>query len=271
MKTVRELPGALHAAAGLGSFVFRDLCRRRLFTGFAGLAVFFVLGSTFLVQIDFGGDARRFVLDFCFGALALFGAVLAVVLTAATLREALELGTLDLLLARPVGRGTVFAGLFAGVAAALALFVLVAGGVTAVLAWRYSPSAETAGLPWNGFFFALWVAWLRLLVIASMVYLAAAVVDSAPVAVLLGTLLVIVGEVQGIAAGVWGQGGGGAGTALLLAALRLVPDLRYLQAGIFLHGADVTVSGVTAISLYGLLFAAGYAVLAVFVLHRRAG
>ncbi|MCC5807625.1 MAG: hypothetical protein JJU00_14975 [Opitutales bacterium] len=273
MTPVRRIVGGWCAAATLGAFVFRDLCRRRLFAGFAAVAVIFVLGSSFLAQIDFGGDARRFVLDFCFGALALFGAVLTVALTVVSLREPLERGAVALVLARPVGRGTVGAGLFTGAAAAVTLFVVVAGVVIAGLAWRYSSGPEAAGVSgftWSGYFFALWIAWLRLFVIASMVFLVAAAVDSTAVALLLGFLLVIIGEVHGIAAEVWGQGGEGAAVTLLLAALRLVPDLRYLQPDVFLHGGDVTVSGVAVISLYGLLFAAGYAVLAAYVFHRRA-
>ena len=276
MKAAEGFSGAFRAAAVIGAFAFRDLYRRRFFAGVAVLMLFFAAGSSFLVQIDFGGDPRRFVLDFCFGALALFGTALAVALTAVSLREPVERKTLDLLLVRPCGRGTVFAGLFGGSLAALTLFVLAAGIFVAAFAWRYSPVPETPGggadvFGWGGFAFALWIAWLRLVVIASMAFLVAAVVDSVPVAVLLGLVLAIIGEVHGIAAEVWRQGGEGAVTAGLLAVLRLIPDLRYLQAGVYLHGAEVSASGFAALTLYALIFAAGYAVLAVFVLIRRAG
>lgn len=272
MKAVRELPRDLRAIAVLGGHVFRDVCRRRFFTGIAALALFCVLGSVFLVKVDFGGDPRRFVLDFCFGILALFGAALAVALTALTVREPFERGTVDLLIARPVGRGAVCSGLFLGAVMALTVFVVVIGCVAGVLAMRHAPATGTAAfeIEWAGYFLALWIAWLRLFVIAAMVFFIATLIDSTPIALLVGFLLILIGETHGIAADVWGHGANGTATALLLSVLHLVPDLRHLQATVFLHGTDGTLSEYLAISMYAFLFAAAYSALAVFIVHRRA-
>ncbi|SDT93670.1 ABC-2 family transporter protein [Verrucomicrobium sp. GAS474] len=78
-------------------------------------------------------EQLKFLKDFSFGAMTVFGTLIAVMGTAQTVQGEIESRTLQTILIRPVGRGTFLLGKFAGIAlvlaAAFALMTTVFAGV----------------------------------------------------------------------------------------------------------------------------------------------
>ncbi|HEY8965734.1 MAG TPA: ABC transporter permease subunit [Candidatus Methylacidiphilales bacterium] len=95
-------------------------------------------------------EQLKFLKDFSFGAMTVFGTLIAVMGTAQTVQGEIESRTLHTVLVRPVGRGTFLVGKFAGIAlvlaAAFALMTAVFAGVM-VVKERQLVAAEVAAAP----------------------------------------------------------------------------------------------------------------------------
>jgi ABC-type transport system involved in multi-copper enzyme maturation permease subunit len=115
----------------------REAARQRLLLLFPALGLALVLGAQYLRDFNFGAGELRFITDFGFGALALFGSALSIAATASLFWGELEQGTAHTLLAKPVWRLEFLLGKYLGVAVVLAVFcALLTGTLMAVLATR---------------------------------------------------------------------------------------------------------------------------------------
>jgi Cu-processing system permease protein len=131
VRAATPVAGAARAAAAIAGYELRNAVRSRWLVGYAA---FFVIATDILLRFD--GDAGRALLSL--GSIALFVVPLVALVFGTTyLYASREFN--ELLLAQPVGRGALFAGLYAGLA--LPLVGALAAGIALPFAWHGMPSA----------------------------------------------------------------------------------------------------------------------------------
>lgn len=192
-----------------------EAVRQRLFVFMVVLAMLLVAGVRFLGEFNFGTSELKFIADFGFGALTLFGSVLAIVTTTQLFFSEIENRTALTLLAKPVRRSEFLLGKFAGVFGVLLVFVaLVAGALLAVLAWREGALAGLAGdeavgrgglVSYGGIVLFALVQWLKFGVIAAFTLLIATYASTHLFTVFLGFLVLVICHLQHLALDVWNR------------------------------------------------------------------
>lgn len=106
----------------IAGLTVREASRQRLFPAFVLAGAGLILGVQGLREFNFGSTEEKFIVDFGFGVLGLFGAVLAITATTLLYFSEIEQRTVLTVLAKPVTRGAYLAGKWLGVAALLAAF-----------------------------------------------------------------------------------------------------------------------------------------------------
>ena len=114
---------------------FLEAVRQKFFNSLLLLAVALVASTHFFQQFDFGTSELKFIADFGFGALFVFGSVLAVFFTAQLFFNELENRTVQTLLAKPLHRMEFLVGKWLGGQLVLLAFVLVLSFVLAGILW----------------------------------------------------------------------------------------------------------------------------------------
>ena len=139
---------------------WRELVRQRYIQVVILLGVFLVATSLILADFSFGRERMKFMVDFGFAALSLFGSLLCVVSTAQILNSDFERESVLSLMARAVTRSEYVLGRFLGVWALMALFILLITAVLAALtlgfggyfpdhAMRETEAGQGAALGWS--------------------------------------------------------------------------------------------------------------------------
>ncbi|MDE1170006.1 MAG: ABC transporter permease subunit [Verrucomicrobium sp.] len=229
---------SLRRVAAIAAASFLEAARQRVFLLLLLCALLAIGGARALGGIAFE-EEFKFLKDFGLGAMAVFGAVFAVVGAAQAVQAEIEQRTLALVLARPVGRGEFLWGKFLGLAAVLlASLALMGAALAAVLFLR---SRELAALPGTdpdaareilrqGCDPALLQAWLlvagKVCLTAGVALAVAACATSVFYTVAVTFLIYLAGHLEGVAREAW-LGGGGATLAqkLFLGAVAvLLPD-----------------------------------------------
>ncbi len=156
---------------------FLEAVRQRFFNFLLVLSVSMTLVSLAISGFNFGGNELKFIADFGFGALFLFGSILAVVMSVQLFFAEIENRTAITLLAKPVSRLQFLVGKFIGIALLLAVFVAVMTILLGiVLAARQPVLAEIAAqrgalAPYfslNGLAIFAVLQWARLTIVAAM-------------------------------------------------------------------------------------------------------
>jgi len=260
---------------------FLEAVRQRFFAFLLILGAAMALSSASFRVLDFGHGELKFIADFGFGGMFLFGSVLAVVMTAQLFFSEMDNKTALTLLAKPLGRGEFLFGKFAGAWAVLGVFVAVLSGLLGVVLWareqellllaeqsgKVPPTFSVGGLAQ----FAL-LQWLRLGVVASIVLAISAVARTFLYAVVVGALAVVAGQLQWIAQdAVLKPSDSAAYDALLWLTSRVLPNLQQFNIGDALVLSSVGVEGVAIFSvvLAGSAYMTAYVFLGTLLFKRR--
>lgn len=140
---------------------FLEIRRERVVSVLAGLAVL-AMAITYLFSLLALGEARRIIVDFGMGLGALLGIPLVIFVTTILRHREEQAGGIDLILARPLDRGAFILGKFLGIGAVL-LFWSVLTGILIGLCLITAQEPLSVGLAW-----AVWLLWLKLLVLAAI-------------------------------------------------------------------------------------------------------
>lgn len=162
----------------VGLNTFKDAIRQKIVLLISFVALALTSFSIYAMKMDLGNDALRFVANFTSGALGFFGAVIAITSICQLIYSEIENKTVATLLAKPIGfSGFIFGKIF-GEAMLLALFCalisLVGAGALLVASARIAAIPETMmigeveSLKWLGFAAFVFLAYLRLMVIAAL-------------------------------------------------------------------------------------------------------
>ncbi|MGN0834365.1 MAG: ABC transporter permease subunit [Candidatus Spyradosoma sp.] len=167
----------MKAVALIAGNTFLEAVRQKFFNFLLLLGLALTLVSVGLSGLNFGGTELKFVADFGFGGLFLFGSVLAVVMSVQLFFAEIDNRTAITLLAKPVSRASFVLGKFFGVWLLLGVFTLILAALLGlVLALRQPALAAQAaarGMPepflsLGGLAVFALVQWARLGVVAAM-------------------------------------------------------------------------------------------------------
>ncbi|MEO6001518.1 MAG: ABC transporter permease subunit [Opitutus sp.] len=172
------------------------------------LVLCWVLSARGLRVLDFGATELKFIVDFGFGSIGFFGAVLTVTAMSQLFHREIELRTALTLLAKPMSRAEFLLGKLLGV-------VSVSGGFCAMLTvallltlWARQnamlrESSEPLGLGHSLKYFALIAAgfaqWLKFAVLAALTLFIASFARSQLFSTTAGFLVLMIGHLQFIA------------------------------------------------------------------------
>jgi ABC-type transport system involved in multi-copper enzyme maturation permease subunit len=265
----------------IARITFLEAVRQRFFAFLLMLAAAMVLSSVAFRALDFGHGELKFIADFGFGGMFLFGSVLAVVMTAQLFFSEMENKTALTLLAKPLSRWEFLLGKFLGAWVMLGVFVVTLGGLLGVVLWsreqellliaeqagRMPSTFSLTGLAW----FTL-LQWLRLGVVIAIVLAVSAAARTFLFTVVMGSLAVVAGQLQWIAQdAVLRPAGSFWYDALLWLTTRLLPNLQQFNVGdaLVLGSSNVSAAATLEVAASGLAYVVAYLALGVMAFRRR--
>ncbi len=269
-------PGRCVAIAEL---TLLEAIRQRLFSVLLVLSAGMIAGALFLREFNFGSSELKFIADFGFGAITLFGTVLAVVATAQLFFSEIENRTALTLLAKPVWRTEFVLGKFLGIAFVLLAFTAVTTGVLVAVLWmresalmERAPEAFAEGrlVRYGSVAGFAVLQWLRFSLVAAITLVIAGFANSNLYSVILSFLVVLICHLQYLAHDSWRRLGMGlARVGAMLVAL-VFPNFQMFNVGDRIaagRSLELDVFGGSA--GYAALYLAVFLGLAVFVFRRR--
>jgi ABC-type transport system involved in multi-copper enzyme maturation permease subunit len=240
-----------------------------------------VLSSVSFRVFDFGHGELKFIADFGFGGMFLFGSVLSVVMTAQLFFSEIDNKTALTLLAKPLSRSEFLLGKFFGAWAVLAVFIVVLSGLLGVVMWAREQElvamAEQAGkvpvtFSASGMVQFALLQWLRLGVVIAIVLTVSALARTFLFTVVVGSLAVVAGQLQWIAQdAVLKPTGSVLYGAFLWLSTRLLPNLQQFNIGdaLVLGATGVPGEAVAKVALSGLAYMVAYLFIGTLVFRRR--
>jgi len=262
---------------------FLEAVRQRFFAFLIVLGAAMVLSSLSFRFLDFGHGELKFIADFGFGGMFLFGSVLGIVMTAQLFFSEMDNRTALTLLAKPLSRTEFLLGKFFGAWAVLAVFLFTLSLLLGSVMWAREQTllmqAEQRGLPpVNGLFsgggmmtYAL-LQWLRMGVVIAIVLTISSIARTFLFAVIVGALAVVAGQLQWIAQDVLLKPTESLTyKAFLWTSSRLLPNLQQFNIGdaLVLEPASVPADAIPWVVASGVFYMAAYLVLAAFIFRRR--
>mgnify|MGYP000939978989 CR=1 FL=1 len=113
---------------------FRETVRDRILYGLVAFALIVLPGSRLVISLSVGQEVR-ILKDFGYGAIALFGLLIAVVSGTALLFKEMDKRTIYVLVAKPVRRWELLVGKYFGLLATLLLAFLIMTATLALTLW----------------------------------------------------------------------------------------------------------------------------------------
>lgn len=231
----------LSRVLAIARVTFLEALRQRFLAFLLVLAAGFTLGSLPLRAIDFGHGELKFLADLGFGALLLFGTVLAIVLPAQLLYGEIDNRTALTLLAKPLGRGEFLVGKFLGTWAVLGVFTVTLTALVGVILLGREPVAVARALSLQvtppevdlaGLCQHALLQWLRLGIVSATALLVGALAQTFLYTVAVSSMAVLAGQLVWIAQDALAKPDGSAALrAGLWVATRLLPNLQAYNLG----------------------------------------
>ncbi len=276
MRSVRFSAGRMFLVART---TWVEAVRQRLFALVLVGAGCVVASSLFLREFNFGASELKFIADFGFGAMTLFGSVLAIVATAQVFFGELENRTVLTLLAKPVLRSEFVLGKFVGVGWIVAAFLgVVALTLICILKWRAltmgaalaEAVAGAAPVATSAVVVFTVLQGLKLLIVCAFTLLIASYAQTHLFTVLTSFVVLVICHLQPTALGVWeravGWGPKVAGGALAV----LVPNFQLFNVGdAIATGAAVDPGRVAVVAGYAVVYVSVVLALAVWSFRHR--
>ncbi|MGF1483816.1 MAG: ABC transporter permease [Opitutales bacterium] len=278
----------------IGANTFREAVRQRFFAFLIVLALGLVGSSLFFARFDFGNQQIKFVADFGFGAILLFGTILAVVMAAQLLYSEIDNRTALTMLAKPVRRWEFIVGKWLGLLLLLAVFcgamfliltlmlyqrevALIEAAEAAVgraaLLESDTPFADGGLVSYSGLALFALLQWLRLCLLAALTIFIGAFSGTNLYTVVVGFFATLICQLQYIAADGVAQTENIFLKAFTFVFSRVFPNLQLFNVGdvlVFPFTASEPL-GVAPSEIIGvsLLYTAVFLGLAVYAFRKR--
>ena len=256
-----------------------EAVRQRFVSVLLVLSMGMIAGAQFLGEFNFGASELKFITDFGFGAITLFGTVLAIILSAQLFLAEIENRTALTVLAKPLLRSEFVLGKFTGIAVVLLAFTAVSTGVLVFVLWmregglmRTAPDAFEHGrlVQYGGIATYAVIQWLKFCVVAALTLVIAGFASGHLTCVVLAFLIVLICHLQYLAHESWRRVAsvGGRVAAFLLATI--IPNFQIFNVGDRLAAGEALDASVAGGSLlYGAFYVAVFLALAILVFRRR--
>jgi ABC-type transport system involved in multi-copper enzyme maturation permease subunit len=273
---------SLTRAGWIARITFLEAIRQRFFAFLLVLSAAMVVSSVSFRFMDFGHSELKFVADFAFGGMFLFGSVLALVMTAQLFFAEIDSRTALTLLAKPLSRTEFLLGKFIGIWAVLGVFVFSLAFLQGIILWsraqelivlatengRVAPEFSSGGLAT----FAL-LQWFRLGVVAAMVLMVSAVARTFLFAVVVGAMTIVAGQLQWLAqeALLKPSEAGALTKGLLWLSSRVIPNLQQFNIGdtLVLDPKALPAEAIGPVVLSGAFYLVAFLALASLAFRRR--
>jgi len=251
----------------------REAGRQKAFTFLLVLALALVLGAQSLREFHFGSPELKFVSDLGFGAMAFFGAILAVVATAQLFFGELEHRTVRTLLAKPVGRTEFILGKYLGVAVVTGVFCGLLTVVLAGVLWtretslmRELPEVRTGGrlVDYGQVAAVGLLQWLKLVVLSALTLLVASYAQTQLFTMATGFLVGVICHLQYLALEAAARGAGPVSRVVAGLVALVLPNFQ-----LFTAAGTVAWIQVAGVALYAFAYVTAACALAVFSFRRR--
>jgi ABC-2 type transport system permease protein len=257
----------------------REAAREKLFHLFLLLGFAGVVGARGLRDFAFGMSELKFVADCGFGAIALFGALLAIVVPARLFFREVDTGTLLTLLAKPVRRAEFLLGKFLAVVALTAVFCGFLTVLLAAVLWtresellRQMPETFLRGerIGFGAVLLGGFLQWLKLCVLTAFVLLIASFAETELFVVACGFAVLIICHLQHLVRGFYGRGAPSLGRQAAMFVADVFPNFQLfdLPAAVASSSALAWPS-VVRIAVYALGYVVAACGLAIFSFRRR--
>lgn len=256
-----------------------EAARQKLFAFFVFLALALVLGARWFRDFNFGAPELKFLADCGFGAMAFFGAALAITATAQLFFSEIENRTALTLLAKPVWRAEFILGKYLGIVALLAGFCLLLTAVLAAVLWwregelmREFPEAFAQGrtIHYASVVIAGLLQWLKLAVLAALALLVASFAQTQLFTVVSGFFILVACHLQYLAQDAYGRTGSSFGRVVGGALVSIFPNFQLFALSDSLTLTDAASwTGIARVAVYGLGYIAAAGALAVFSFRHR--
>lgn len=261
---------------------FLEAVRQKFFNSLLLLAVALIGSVHFFQQFDFGTGELKFIADFGFGALFVFGTVLAVFSTAQLFFNELENRTALTLLAKPVHRLEFLVGKWLGAQLVLLVFVLVLCFVLAgILWWRESAllsqmaleSEGSQALVRYGDLFALgFLQWIKFGIISAITLFIGSFSNTNLYTIIVSFFIIVVCQLQYIARDAYAEITLGASRWLVALLALIFPNFQLFNVSdrmILVSNEALPIAVIVQIAAYGLLYISVFLGLSLLHFRRR--
>ncbi len=247
------MSGSLLTVGSIGANTFREAVRQRFFAFLIVLALG-LAGSAFLfLRFDFGNEQLKFEADFGFGAILLFGTILAVVMSAQLLFSEIDNRTALTMLAKPVRRWEFIVGKWVGLTLLLAVFCAALFTILAIRLYlreaglrevadqqigagrllpSESPFADGGGIvSFSGLALFAFLQWLRLCLLAAITLFIGSFAGTSLYTVVVGFFVTMICQLQYIASDATDETSHPLLVAFTFAFTRIFPNLQLFNVG----------------------------------------
>ncbi|MGB0371936.1 MAG: ABC transporter permease [Opitutales bacterium] len=252
----------------------REAIRQKLVLALSFCSVAIVSGSLFFQQFNFGDSELKFVVDFGFGAMTFFGAILSIFATAQLYFSELDQRTVHTLLARPISRASFIFGKALGAMVVVSSFLALTGlTLLAVVSYRSSQLGLPSG-SWIGtdvLVFAL-LQCMRSMILIALVMFIGSYARSQLLTVVIVLFLWIVFQIQYIATDAWSDAGAGGAQIAAWMLTYAVPNFELFNVGdqlVFREEGLLRYQVLSGLGGYAIAFSSIYLLVAVWSFNRR--
>ena len=266
-------------AFAIAGNTFREAVRMKLFLAMTAMAICSLASAFFFRDFNFGSSELKFIADFGFGGMSVFGSALAVIVSAQLFCGEIEHRTVLTVLAKPIHRSEFVVGKFLGAwSTAICFLAMLTLCLIAALWWREtsimaeSPDAFESGriVPYGSVLGFALAQVFRVGILCAVVILFSTYATSSLFAMVMGVLIWIVGQLQPIATEAWGTVDNWALKGIYAFVSYALPNLRLFDIG------DPTALGETLpvalygkLAIYATLYATFYLAIASASFNRR--
>jgi ABC-type transport system involved in multi-copper enzyme maturation permease subunit len=265
--------------AAIAGNTFRESVRQRFFLILALMTAMLSIVAWWFRNCSLVAPQTKFLLDTGFGALAFFGAVIAIVATAESFSGEIERRTVLAVLAKPVWREEFVLGKLAGILLLLLAFCAVGTGfLVGWSGWSQTQSGdpqaqEFAGAGCASSFAVMacgFVQWLRCSVLAALTLVVATYARSSLLAVTAGFAALVMCSLRALVCGAFQVAGPGWARGMAGAIGLVVPDFElYDVADRVAAGGALSTGYLVGITLYSAIYVSLFVALAVFCFRHR--
>ena len=258
---------------------FREAARMKLFLVILILALGAFASSFLFKEFNFGSSELKFIADFGFGGMTLFGSVLAIIVSVQLFIGEIEHRTALTVLAKPLFRSEYLLGKFFGSWLMIACFVGMLSLCLAIALWiretsilQANPEAFQGAEPIDilqVLAFGI-IQILRLGMLCALVALFSSYASSTVFAMSMGFLVWVASQLQYIATDAWSGGSHWLLKILFAFASLALPNFHLFEVGDKIAlGETLSVVVYLKLATYAVLYTAFYLSISIVAFNRR--